>query len=166
MVFYTSCIYAFKLVFKSLSSLSSSFGVITGLELHFMGDGSAGTKEAENNAIWWFSRRTVLMTVPSECSSGRDFLENYNHYGICPSYPYFLSQPPVALIYHIFCFSLSYYAIIDRRKPLETFVLLDCKGRRLHLSHHREDYPEPSFYLFYLHEVLFRIDLCVFSVHG
>ncbi|CAN7135904.1 unnamed protein product, partial [Brassica rapa subsp. narinosa] len=100
MVFYTSCIYAFKLVFKSLSSLPSPFGVITGLELHLMGDGSAGTKEAENNAIWWFSRRTVLMTVPSECSSGRDFLGNYNHYGICPSYPYFLSQPPVALIYH------------------------------------------------------------------
>ena len=83
MVFYTSCIYAFKLVFKSLSSLSSPFGVITGLELHWMGDGPAGTKEAENNAIWWFSRRTVLMTVPdsgatrvtvpSECSSGRDF---------------------------------------------------------------------------------------------
>ncbi|KAG5400121.1 hypothetical protein IGI04_014728 [Brassica rapa subsp. trilocularis] len=153
----------------SLSSLPSSFGVITGMELHWMGDGSAGTKEAENNAIWWFSRRTVLMTVPdsgatrvivpSECSSGRDFLGNYNHYGICPNYPYFLSQPPVALIYHIFCFSLSFYAILDRRKPLETFVLLDCKGRRLHLSHHREDYPEPSFYLFYLHEVLFRIDL-------
>ena len=73
MVFYTSCIYAFKLVFKSLSSLSSPFGVITGLELHWMGDGPAGTKEAENNAIWWFSRRIVLMTVPSECSSGRDF---------------------------------------------------------------------------------------------
>ncbi|KAG5378797.1 hypothetical protein IGI04_026639 [Brassica rapa subsp. trilocularis] len=64
MVFYTSCIYAFKLVFKSLSSLPSPFGVITGLELHWMGDGLAGTKEAENNAIWWFSRRTVLMTVP------------------------------------------------------------------------------------------------------
>ncbi|KAG5394190.1 hypothetical protein IGI04_024153 [Brassica rapa subsp. trilocularis] len=48
----------------SLSSLPSPFGVITGLELHWMGDGSAGTKEAENNAIWWFSRRTVLMTVP------------------------------------------------------------------------------------------------------
>ncbi|KAG5397727.1 hypothetical protein IGI04_019541 [Brassica rapa subsp. trilocularis] len=153
----------------SLSSLPCLFGVITGLELHWMGDGPAGTKEAENNAIWWFSRRTVLMTVPdsgatrvtvpSECSSGRDFLGNYNYYGICPNYPYFLSQPPVALIYHIFCFSLSFYAILDRRKPLETFVLLDCKGRRLHLSHHREDYPEPSFYLFYLHEVLFRIDL-------
>ncbi|KAG5374104.1 hypothetical protein IGI04_042587 [Brassica rapa subsp. trilocularis] len=90
-----------------------------------MGDGSAGTKEAENNAIWWFSRRTVLMTVPSECSSGRDFLGNYNHYGICPNYPYFLSQPPVALIYHIFCFSLSFYAILDRRKPLETLEFED-----------------------------------------
>ncbi|KAG5411565.1 hypothetical protein IGI04_007884 [Brassica rapa subsp. trilocularis] len=88
------------------------------LELHLMGDGSAGTKEAENNAIWWFSRRTVLMTVPdsgatqvtvpSECSSGRDFLGNYNHYGICPNYPYFLSQPPVALIYHIFGLELHW----------------------------------------------------------
>ncbi|KAG5411862.1 hypothetical protein IGI04_008181 [Brassica rapa subsp. trilocularis] len=137
MVFYTSCIYAFKLVFKSLSSLPSPFGAITGLELHWMGDGSAGTKEAENNAIWWFSRRTVLMTVPdsgatrvtvpSECSSGRDFLGNYNHYGICPNYPYFLSQPPVVLIYHIFCFSLSFYAILDRRKPLEIFSKVDIR---------------------------------------
>ncbi|CAN7058532.1 unnamed protein product, partial [Brassica rapa subsp. trilocularis] len=68
-----------------------SFKTPQGMELHWMGDGSAGTKEAENNAIWWFSRRTVLMTVPdsgatrvivpSECSSGRDFLGNYNHYG-------------------------------------------------------------------------------------
>ena len=52
MVFYTSCIYAFQLVFKSLSSLLSPFRVITGLELHWMGDAPAGTKEAENNAIW------------------------------------------------------------------------------------------------------------------
>ncbi|CAF2150740.1 unnamed protein product [Brassica napus] len=52
MVFYTSCIYAFKLVFKSLSSLPSPFRVITGLELHWMGDEPAGTKEAENSAIW------------------------------------------------------------------------------------------------------------------
>ena len=52
MVFYTSCIYAFKLVFMSLSSLPSPFGVITGLELHWMGDEPAGTKEAENSAIW------------------------------------------------------------------------------------------------------------------
>ena len=130
MVFYTSCIYAFKLVFKSLSCLSSPFRVITGLELHWMGDGPAGTKEAANSAIWWFSRRTVLMTVPdsgatrvivpSECSSGRDFLGNYNHYGICPNYLYFLFQPHVALIYHIFCFSLLFYAILDTQKPLET----------------------------------------------
>ncbi|KAG5415359.1 hypothetical protein IGI04_002926 [Brassica rapa subsp. trilocularis] len=103
-----------------------------GLELHWMGDGPAGTKEAENNAIWWFSRRTVLMTVPDSGAT----------------------RPPVALIYHIFLFLFTFYAILDRRKPLETFVLLDCKGRRLHLSHHREDYPEPSFYLFYLHEVI------------
>ena len=47
MVFYTSCIYAFKLVFKSLSSLSSPFGVITGLELHWMGDGPVGEKECD-----------------------------------------------------------------------------------------------------------------------
>ncbi|KAG5385101.1 hypothetical protein IGI04_036571 [Brassica rapa subsp. trilocularis] len=86
MVFYTFCIYAFKLVFKSLSSLPSPFGVITGLELHWMGDGPAGTKEAENNAIWWFSRRTVLMTVPdsgatrvtvpSECMTSRHTRRN------------------------------------------------------------------------------------------
>ncbi|KAG5383134.1 hypothetical protein IGI04_034604, partial [Brassica rapa subsp. trilocularis] len=100
-----------------------------GLELHWMGDGLAGTKEAANSAIWWFSRRTVLMTVPDSGAT----------------------RPPVALIYHIFLFLFTFYAILERRKPLETFVLLDCKGRRLHLSHHREDYPEPSFYLFYLH---------------
>ena len=52
MVFYTSYIYAFQLVFKYLSSLSSPFRVITGLELHWMGDGPAGTKEAANSAIW------------------------------------------------------------------------------------------------------------------
>ncbi|KAG5410534.1 hypothetical protein IGI04_006853 [Brassica rapa subsp. trilocularis] len=70
----------------SLSSLPSPFGVITGLELHWMGDGPAGTKEAENNAIWWFSRRTVLMTVPdsgatrvtvpSECMTSRPTRRN------------------------------------------------------------------------------------------
>ena len=59
MVFYTSCIYAFKLVFKSLSSLPSPFRVITGLELHWMGDAPVGTKDAEKNAIWRFSRGTV-----------------------------------------------------------------------------------------------------------
>ncbi|KAG5408856.1 hypothetical protein IGI04_005175 [Brassica rapa subsp. trilocularis] len=101
------------------------FGVITGLELHWMGDGSAGTKEAENNAIWWFSRRTVLMTVPDSGATRVTVPRNYNHYGICPNYPYFLSQPPVALIYHIFCFSLSFYAILDRRKPLETLEFED-----------------------------------------
>ncbi|CAN6859945.1 unnamed protein product, partial [Brassica oleracea] len=48
----TSCIYASQLVFKSLSSLPSLFRVITGLELHWMRDGPAGTKEAEKSAIW------------------------------------------------------------------------------------------------------------------
>ncbi|KAG5415582.1 hypothetical protein IGI04_003149 [Brassica rapa subsp. trilocularis] len=48
----TSCIYVFQLVFKSLSSIPSPFRVITGLELHLMRDGPAGTKEAENSAIW------------------------------------------------------------------------------------------------------------------
>ncbi|KAG5397893.1 hypothetical protein IGI04_019707, partial [Brassica rapa subsp. trilocularis] len=96
--------------FKDALCYSEKLKVVPEKE-HGDKDGSAGTKEAENNAIWWFSRRTVLMTVPdsgatrvtvpSECSSGRDFLGNYNHYGICPNYPYFLSQPPVALIYHI-----------------------------------------------------------------
>ncbi|KAG5398707.1 hypothetical protein IGI04_020521, partial [Brassica rapa subsp. trilocularis] len=50
---------------------------------------------------------------------------NYNHYGICPNYPYFLSQPPVALIYHIFCFSLSYYAVLETRNQT-----LECMTSR------------------------------------
>ena len=52
MVFYTSCIYAFQLVFKSLLSLPSPFRVITGLELHWMGDKPVGGKEEKNSAIW------------------------------------------------------------------------------------------------------------------
>ncbi|KAG5383849.1 hypothetical protein IGI04_035319 [Brassica rapa subsp. trilocularis] len=129
-----------------------------GLELHWMGDGPAGTKEAANSAIWWFSRRTVLMTVPDSGATRVIVPRNYNHYGICPNYPYFLSQPPVALIYHIFCFSLSFYAVFGRRNQtleLETCDLILCKGRRLHLSHHREEPPEPLFYFIYtcLHQV-------------
>ena len=63
MVFYTSCIYAFQLVFKSLSSLPSPFRVITGLELHWMGDGPDGTKEAEKSAIWLLNVRSFVWKV-------------------------------------------------------------------------------------------------------
>ena len=52
MVFLASCIYAFKLVFNSLSSLPSPFRVITGLELHWMVDRPVGGKEAGKSAIW------------------------------------------------------------------------------------------------------------------
>ena len=52
MVFLASCIYVFKLVFKSLLSLPSLFRVITGLELHWMVDRPVGGKEAGKSAIW------------------------------------------------------------------------------------------------------------------
>ncbi|KAG5385461.1 hypothetical protein IGI04_036931 [Brassica rapa subsp. trilocularis] len=53
---------------------------------------------------------------------------NYNHYGICPNYPYFLSQPPVALIYHILCFSLSFYDILDRKNHWRLLCFWIVKG--------------------------------------
>ena len=59
MVFLTDCIYVFQLVFKSLLSFPSPFRVIKDLELHWMRDGSPRAKEADKNAIWKFSRRTV-----------------------------------------------------------------------------------------------------------
>ena len=53
------------------------------------------------------------------------FQETTSQYEICPNYPIFLSQPPVALIYHIFLFLFTFYAILDRRKPLETLEFED-----------------------------------------
>ena len=63
MVFLASCIYAFKLVFKSLSSLPSPFRVIIGLELHWMGDRSVGGKEEKKSANLEFFTQTSLTTV-------------------------------------------------------------------------------------------------------
>ena len=57
---------------------------------------------------------------------------------------------------HLSSFSLSlYFSTLFLRQEtrvelLEICDLILCKGRRLHLSHHRKDYPKPSFfYLFY-----------------
>ncbi|KAG5378154.1 hypothetical protein IGI04_025996 [Brassica rapa subsp. trilocularis] len=61
------------------------------------------------------------MTVPDSRATRVTVPRNYNHYGICPNYPYFLSQPPVALIYHIFCFSLSYEANSRQKKTIGDF---------------------------------------------
>ncbi|KAF2541806.1 hypothetical protein F2Q68_00029259, partial [Brassica cretica] len=47
---------------------------LEGLELHWMGDGPAGTKEAENNAIWWFSRRTLPWLLALSISAYRNGL--------------------------------------------------------------------------------------------
>ncbi|KAG5375674.1 hypothetical protein IGI04_040270 [Brassica rapa subsp. trilocularis] len=50
----------------SLSSLPSPFRVITGLELHWMGDEPAGTKEAENSAIWCMTSRHTRRNAQGE----------------------------------------------------------------------------------------------------
>ncbi|KAG5397675.1 hypothetical protein IGI04_019489 [Brassica rapa subsp. trilocularis] len=144
MVFYTSCIYAFKLVFKSLSSLLSLFGVITGLELHWMGDGPAGTKEAENNAIWWFSRRTVLMTVPD---SGAIRVTIPTACGFDISYFLFL-------FIILRCFG-------EKKPDLRDGDLRFCyfvKGEG-HLSRFREEPPEPYYFISVIfHSLGIKID--------
>ena len=80
-----------------------------------------------------------------------------------------LFSPSAACSLHISSFSLSlYFSTLflkqeTRPELLMICYLIFCKWRRLHLSHNREDYREPSFYLFfYKHAVLFRIGLCVF----
>ena len=57
---------------------------------------------------------------------------------------------------HLSSFSLSlYFSTLFLRQEtrvdfLEICDLILCKGRRLHLSHHREDYPEPSFFISFI----------------
>ena len=52
MVFLTHSKNVFQSVFEFLSSPFSTFRVITGLELHWIGERSLGTKEAKNDTNW------------------------------------------------------------------------------------------------------------------
>ncbi|KAG5384439.1 hypothetical protein IGI04_035909 [Brassica rapa subsp. trilocularis] len=131
----------FQLVFKSLSSLPNHFRVITGLELYWMGDRPAGTKEAEHNAIWIFSRGT--WSNPRDCSgyskatrvpvlAANIFKETTSHYGICPNYPIVFSQPPVASIKIIF---LEKAISLDLEKnPLNPITLFQSYFMLLYIS--------------------------------
>ena len=117
------CIYVFQLVFKFLPGLSNSFRIITGLKLHWMGDGPVGAKDAENSAIWWFSHRTVW----SDCSlsSGATrvhvpaayiFKETTTYLGICHNLSIF-SPSSLWLLYNLFfCFSIFFLRFFLREK--------------------------------------------------
>ncbi|KAG5397774.1 hypothetical protein IGI04_019588 [Brassica rapa subsp. trilocularis] len=72
--------------------------------------------------------------------------------------------PPVALIYLLFLFFLRILRYSRQKKPdlrVGDLCLILCKGRRLHLSHHREESPEPLFYFIYTS----KVDIRVFCEH-
>ena len=92
MVFLASCIYAFKLVFKSLSSLPSPFQVIAGLELHWMGDKQVGGKEEKNSVIWSFSRRAVVRSSLACLFQRQRFLRKFPNIS-----GFYLGFPPFSL---------------------------------------------------------------------
>ena len=80
------------------------------------------------------------------------FKETTTYFEICPNLSIFSPSRLWFGYIFFFCFSLSYYAVFGRRNQtleLETCDLILCKGRRLHLSHHREEPPEPLFYFIY-----------------
>ena len=109
MVFLASCIYAFKLVFKSLSSLPSHFQAITGLELHWMGDRPVGGKEEKKSAIWSFSRRTVVRSSRAEqydvhVQAAEIFKVVSKYFGILPRASPFYSLAATDM--HIYLFLL------------------------------------------------------------
>ncbi|KAG5394087.1 hypothetical protein IGI04_024050 [Brassica rapa subsp. trilocularis] len=143
MVFYTSCIYAFKLVFKSLSSLPSPFRVITGLELHWMGDEPAGTKEAENRSV----------------PAAEIFKETTTYFGICPNLSIFSPSRLWFGYIFFFYFSLSYYASLQRgTRPKNSIVgFAYCKERRISTLLRRILNPI-SFILLIQHSLGIKID--------
>ena len=54
---------------------------------------------------------------------------------------------------YIFSYSFTHTTLLFQRKTtlelLEICDLIFCKGRRLYLSHHREELPKPFFYFIY-----------------
>lgn len=153
MMFLTSCLYVLQLFFKFLSSLPSSFKVISGMEFYWMRDGPVGSKETEKNAICRFSHRAAWRLIPiergaSECLLQRHRflrkLQDISRFALIIS-SFFPSRmwPP-----DIFLFSFTLFSTLNfARKHTLDFGFAICilwRGR-LHLFRLTEDYPEPCF---------------------
>ena len=92
---------------------------MTGLELHWMGDRPAGTKEVEIKRVhfgdfhaeqsWWLF--PIARNTPSACSSGRDFLRKLQLISGFALISLFFSASRLWLWYNFFfCFSIFFYA--------------------------------------------------------
>ncbi|KAG5388879.1 hypothetical protein IGI04_030420 [Brassica rapa subsp. trilocularis] len=133
----------------------------SGLELHWMRDGPARTKEAGNSAIFG----TTQVHVPAT----KIFKETTTYFRIYHNLSIFLSQPHVTLIYLLFLFLLNILRYFFEKKPYSRTPLLGfatLKRETAPSLSSREDYPEPSFCFCYSYAVLFSIDACVFLCHG
>ena len=142
-----------------------------GLELHWMGDGPAGTKKTEKSTFWWLSRRTVW----SDCSLSRGtprvhvptaeiFKETTTYFRICHNLSIF-SPSRLWLPYNFFSVYL-YFSTLFLQKKLDPRVLdltiCYLLGRRLHLSRLEKIILNPiASILFYMQ--YYSVSISVFS---
>ena len=145
MVFLASCIHAFKLVFKSLSSLPSPFRVIIGLQLHWMGDKQVGEKEKKIVQFGVFSRRAVVRSSLACLFQRQKFLRKFpNISGFYLGLPSF-SPAAARDMQYIFSYHSRHCTLLFR-EILEREMCTLVKGEES--LHPLEKISKPSLFFF------------------